>query len=692
VTAVAIPLSTLRAQLDTRSAPASWSVDIEGVPGRALVQPAGSLISFPLRLGGPARLRARVMLLPREWRDGSGHIDAAVTVADGTGEQRRLWSGRLAAAAESGDADGQALECELPAASTALMLDATCPTPGDSRAVARLLWTDAGMSAFDGAPPLSPSAPLAAPVASRADARRTPSRPLISVLTPVHDPPIEMLDEAIASVRVQTFADWELCLIDDGSRNPEVIGALERHAAEDCRIRCTRRSQAGGIAAATNAAIRLATGEYIALLDHDDTLAPDALQLVAETIEHDPSLDMIYSDEDIVTGQERIWLHLKPAWSPDTLNTNGYTCHLGVYRRSLVESVGGFRSEFNGSQDVDMILRLAERTDRIAHVPHVLYHWRAHAASTAGGDAKPYAYVAARRAISEHLARGGASDARVEYGPPGLYRVEYRVDPSLPVTVAVATGDARGLRQMGESLRGQEGVAWQLVVSAPSAALADCAAELRAGGLEADQLIVIAGADDADPSRSLAAAAAVATTDHIVLVDQPAVGLTHDWLRRLVGYSSQPSIGAAGALVLAPDGRVMHGGVALPEGIPLFLLHGQRPSMDDHFGYGTSVYNVSALSGVVATRKDVFVESGGLPGELRELALIDYCLRATAGRLRAVVVPDARVRAVGSDRTTNDLAGMLRMRTQWLSASRRDPFYNPNFRTDCGDFVPIASA
>ena len=141
----------------------------------------------------------------------------------------------------------------------------------------------------------------------------------------------------------------------------------------------------------------------------------------------------------------QIWLHLKPGWSPDTLRTNGYTCHLGVYRRALVSEIGGFRSEFDGSQDVDMILRLVERTDRIAHIPQILYHWRVHASSTAGGDAKPYAYVAARNAIAGHLERCGI-EAEVGYGPPGLYRVAHRVDPHQSIALVLAVEDPQGTR------------------------------------------------------------------------------------------------------------------------------------------------------------------------------------------------------------------------------------------------------
>ena len=248
-----------------------------------------------------------------------------------------------------------------------------------------------------------------------------------------------MLEEAIASVRDQTFT--ELGAV-PGRRRLHQPRDHRRSAPPrrlDPRIHLERRETAGGISTATNTALELATGEYIALLDHDDTLAPDALQHVADQIANQPDLDMIYSDEDIVLDGRPIWLHLKPGWSPDTLRTNGYTCHLGVYRRDLVRDIGGFRTEFNGSQDVDMILRLVERTDGIAHIPRVLYHWRAHASSTAGADAKPYAYVAARNAITAHLERIGV-DAEVDFGPPGLYRVVHRVDPSPSVDAGAGRG------------------------------------------------------------------------------------------------------------------------------------------------------------------------------------------------------------------------------------------------------------
>ncbi len=684
-----IPLSALRERLDGCLARWYWTADVEGVPGRALMAYAGADVRLRLRLDRPVALHGRVRLVPRDWRDGTAAVRAAVAVASPTGARRELWSALLPSASARGFPEGFALHCELPADTTELSLTVVQHDARDGHAVGRALWLDLQLFIDGGATQMDAS--RAGRVTPPCGGVQDATAPLISVLTPVHDPPLAMLEETIESVSSQTFTNWEFCLVDDGSRDPEIIEALRRHADSDPRIHLRRREVAGGIATATNAALELATGEYVALLDHDDTLEPVALQAVADAIARDPDLDMIYTDEDIVMDGRQIWVHYKPGWSPDTLRTNGYTCHLGVYRRAALQEIGGFRQAFDGSQDVDMILRLTERTDRIAHIPRILYHWRAHPNSTAGGDAKPYAYVSARRAINDHLQRLEESGARVDYGPPGLYRVEYDVDPAQLVAVVLAVGSERGLRELGESLRRQRGVAWNLTLAAPGDKLAACIAELDAGGVGGERLVSLATAPQAEPSSSLAAAVAAATTanvDHLLLLEEPVDGLTHDWLHRLVGYSSQRHVAAAGPLVLASDGRIKHAGVALPEGIPLFLLHGLRSSMDAHFGFGTSVYNVSALSGALVTRWEIFERLGGLHLGLGDLALIDYSVRATAAGMTAVVVPDARIRTLGLDHTTNDLAVISELRNSWLQTRIHDPYYNANFRSDRGDFVP----
>ena len=269
---------------------------------------------------------------------------------------------------------------------------------------------------------------------------------------------------------------------------------------------------------------------------------------------------MLYSDEDTVLDGRRVWAHLKPAWSPDTLRTNGYTCHLGVYRRSLVQEIGGFRTAFNGSQDVDMILRLTERTDRIAHVPHILYHWRAHPDSTAAGGTKPYAYVAARKAISAHLGRVGL-DGDVEFGPPGLYRLAHRVDPALTVDLVLAVETVHGLGEAAASWVAQPHHAWRAVLAAPDAVIDRAVATLTAAGIPEDRITAVAGG-------GLSAAAHAATAEHLLLMQTSAAGLTHDWLTRLLGYSAQTGIAAAGPVLLAPDGRIHAGRDRHPRGHP----------------------------------------------------------------------------------------------------------------------------
>jgi hypothetical protein len=679
-----LPLGALRFYLDEASAGTRWTMNPDGVRGRALWMDAGSHASYPLLIGTEMRLDARVMLLPHDWRDGGGAVRATVTAFGPEGLARVLWSGELRAG-DRGRPGGLEVRCVVPATTRLLSLGLHVGGPPQPRHVMRAVWVDptlnGGRAVTCGAAPLGTASKDGS--ATRLSGGR--AGPLISVLTPVHNPPLHMLEEAIASVTEQTYPHWELCLVDDGSSDPQIINALQHHAASNPRIHLARHDTAGGISAATNRALQLATGDYIALLDHDDTLTPDALQHVADHITADPTLDMLYSDEDILLDGRQIWVHIKPAWSPDTLRTNGYTCHLGVYRRRLVEDIGGFRTEFNGSQDVDMILRLSERTDRITNIPRVLYHWRAHASSTAGGDAKPYAYVAARNAIAAHLDRLGL-DAEVGYGPPGLYRVAHRLDPATTVDIALAVTALDGLHDAARSWSDQPHPSWRLTISAAPSLHASVSETLIDAGIPEDRIILASTPADADPAQALAAATALGVSEHLLMMTSPAQGLTHDWLTRLLGYSHQPGIDAAGPVVLAPDGRIQHAGIAMPAGLPLHLLHGSRSSMDHFFGYGTSVYNVLALSGVVMTRRTSFAKAGGLDPTLGELALIGYCLKTTAKSARAVIVPDARMRTTGPDPTVNDVPAVNRLRCQWAGTHGADPYYNPNYRTDRGDF------
>lgn len=251
-------------------------------------------------------------------------------------------------------------------------------------------------------------------------------RPLISLITPAYETPAPVLRACIESVRAQSYPHWQLCLVDDGSRGPEVARLASDYARVDTRIRFERLEHNGGIARASNAALEMATGEYVGFLDHDDVLQPHALAEVARHLDAHPETDVLYSDEDKLDSQGRRFNpYFKPALSPDLLRAVNYICHFLVVRASLLREVGGVRTGFEGAQDHELLLRLLERTSRFAHLPKVLYHWRAMPGSTSvDASAKPAASEAGRRAVAEHLRRLG-EEGEVEACAPGLYRVRY---------------------------------------------------------------------------------------------------------------------------------------------------------------------------------------------------------------------------------------------------------------------------
>ncbi|HZU80183.1 MAG TPA: glycosyltransferase, partial [Acidimicrobiales bacterium] len=263
--------------------------------------------------------------------------------------------------------------------------------------------------------------------------------PLVSVVVPVYRPELWYFRAAVASVQAQTYGHWELCLCDDASGDAELSAAMAAMAAADPRIKITALERNGGISRATNAALALARGELVALLDHDDTLEPDALATVVDVVAAHPDADVLYSDDDKIDADDVAYQpHFKPDWSPDLLLSYPYMGHLLVVRRRLLHDIGGFRPEFDGSQDFDVMLRATEQARRVVHIPRVLYHWRAVAGSAAGDSAaKPWAHDASRRAVADAMTRRGVA-GRLDDGPfPGAYHVRRAVagDPLVSVLV-----------------------------------------------------------------------------------------------------------------------------------------------------------------------------------------------------------------------------------------------------------------
>lgn len=645
----AVPLASLRPSLERGWPPPAfdpargWRPGARRLPnGRDaladLAQPAGGDVAFRLSAPPGTRVVGTVAVDPEESRVRPARVRLRLRHHGGS---RTLWSRLLWRARRGRAPAARQFEVELGAVADAeLVLSADAdvvwsmprllvPELADEAVAMQPVERDGEATAAEGSP----------------DRSEGSDGPLISLLMPVHDPPPEILEEAIRSVVEQTIDDWELCLADDGSQDPEVRTILSDWERREPRVTLRRREQAGGISAATNLALEAASGEYVGLLDHDDTLVPDALERVAELLAERPELDWVYSDEEVVADGERVHAYLKPDWSPDLLRTQMYASHLGVYRRSIARELG-FRSDFDGSQDYDFALRFSERTDRIAHIPRVLYSWRAHAGSVAGNPhSKPGAYPAAVRALREHLDRT-APESEIHYGfSPGLYRVQHRIDPDFRVGITVAAeADADGLGVLLDALEDSD-----------------------AAGLAPERVDVVA------PSRL--AAVSTEGLDAVVVLDGPALPLTRNWLSRLVGFAVQPGVGAVGAKVIGCSGLVENAGIALSDGTPVPLMSGALAPEPGPLTMALLPSNVTAVAGVLAAPAGPFQEIGGLDSTLGGLAPADFCLRARGDGLRTVLASDTILRRPAGWATMNDLGAFARFKRRWVRFGP-DPYFD----------------
>ncbi len=519
--------------------------------------------------------------------------------------------------------------------------------------------------------------------------------PRFSVLTPVYDTPDDVLRATVRSVTRQTFGDWELCLVDDASPSPRVRRTLAELAAGDPRIRVVTRATNGGIVAASNDAVAMARGEFLALLDHDDELHPDALALVDEALRARPDADYAYTDEDKIDAQgRRSGPFYKPDWSPERFRTQMYTCHLSVLRASLVDLVGGFRAEYEGSQDWDLVLRVTERAREVVHVPRVLYHWRTLASSTAGrGEAaKPYAYEAGTRALQAHCDRIGFP-ARVDHDEehPGVYHLRPVLQEHPPVSIVIPTrGTARDVR--GERLCLVEhcvaGIVaastypdYEIVVVADTATPPGVADRLRALGGE--RLRIVDYDRPFNFSDKINTGALAARGEHLLMLNDDMEVVTPDWIERMVMYSAFPGIGAVGAKLLFGDGRLQHVGVVLGHAQPGHLYRGFRGDQGGYFNMVRVANDFTAVTGAcLMTPRAAFDEVGGLSTQFPlNFNDVDYCLKLRSLGLRVAYDPDTVLYHFESASRSSDVSDweFEQFRARWGHHTELDPYDNPNF-------------
>ncbi|MBF2029325.1 MAG: glycosyltransferase [Oscillatoriales cyanobacterium C42_A2020_001] len=518
-------------------------------------------------------------------------------------------------------------------------------------------------------------------------------RPTFSVILPVYNVEEKWLKKAIDSVINQIYPDWELCIADDASTTQHIKPLLNRYSKLDSRIKVVFRETNGNIVAASNTALELATGDYIALLDHDDELAIDALYENAKLINQHPDADFIYSDEDkIDPAGKRCDPFFKPDWSPDYFHACMYTCHLGVYRTSLIRDIGGFRPEFDGSQDYDLVLRVVEKTQNIYHIPKILYHWRVIPASvTSSHEAKPWAYEAAYRALAEMVARS-PYPGRVEAGPrEGFFRVRRTiignprisiVIPSGGATLETPTGTICLLEQCIRSIRDRSTYRNFEIVLVDGYDVPDAVLDVVKGA----DLNLVRCADPFNFSQRINLGAQAATGDILLLLNDDVEVVTPDWLESMLEFAQQTEIGAVGAKLLFADGRIQHVGVMVLGGN---AGHAYREAQGDHPGYFLSnIVNRNYLvitAACLMMRRQVFFELGGMdetfPLNYND---VDLCLKAHQAGYRNVVTPYAQLVHYESVSRTPGLRPKEweHLNTKWKdyfeSLQYQDPYYNAN--------------
>ncbi|MFO1156096.1 MAG: glycosyltransferase [Rhodospirillales bacterium] len=535
--------------------------------------------------------------------------------------------------------------------------------------------------------------------------------PLLSVVMPVYDVEERWLRLAIASVRDQLYPHWQLCIADDASPSEHVRRVLDEARAEDARISVIYRKENGGIAAASNGALELAHGSFIALMDHDDTLPVHALYMVAAELAAHPETDILYSDEDkIDTAGRRYDPHFKPDWNLALLLSQNYVNHLTVYRGTLVAAAGGFRPGFDGAQDHDLLLRCSEQTspDRIRHVAAVLYHWRAIPGSAARDVAyKPRAWEAGRRAIGEHLQRRGLR-AEVQREFEQYYKVVYALPQPVPSVSIIVPTTARPdlLRLCLSSLLTETRYAdFEVLVAVDenNAAIPERRQLLDEFSRDPKVRVLTYPPAPFNYSRVNNRAARSAHGTLLCLLNDDIQVTNPDWLEVMVSRACLDGVGAVGAMLYYPDGRMQHAGVIIGSGgTANHAHHGLPRGSGGYFARAALEQDLSAVTAAcLVVRREVFEALGGLD-EGFEVAFndVDFCLRVRRAGWRIRWAPQAELlhhesASVGpptSPARAEQFAGeVARMRQLWGELLDDEPFYNPNLSLGATAMFTLAS-
>lgn len=520
-----------------------------------------------------------------------------------------------------------------------------------------------------------------------------------SIVVPAYRTPELFLRQMIESVQNQTYGKWELCIANASPEDGKMAEVLQEYQSGDKRILVKELEVNAGIAQNTNAALEMASGEFVALLDHDDLLAPNALYEAALALEKDPLVDVLYTDEDKVNMEltEHFQPHLKPDFNLDLLRSNNYICHFFLARRTIVEKVGGFREEYNGAQDYDFIFRCTDEARKVFHIPEILYHWRTHQASTADNPAsKMYAFEAGKKAIEAHLAKRGQKGEVSLKKDLGFYRVKYPVEGTPLVSIIIPNKDQKDtLKKCVDSVIEKTAYDnYEIVIVENNSTSEEIFAyykELETSCKASVRVVTWEGSGGFNYSAINNFGVSKAKGEYLLFLNNDVEVLDSDWMEELLGNCQRPEVGITGVKLLYPDKTIQHAGTVIGIGGIAGHMFVDMPAGRSGYMHKASLQmNYSAVTAAcMMMKRSVFEELHGFEEQLAvAFNDVDLCLRTVKAGYLVVYNPYVVLYHYESkSRGTEDSEEKVRrfqgeiefMRTRWEDLLKKgDPYYNKN--------------